>query len=29
MARLYGQFDGEFSGNALAFAGTGGLRLVW
>jgi len=29
MVRLYGQFDGEFSGNARAFAGTGGLRLVW
>jgi len=24
-----GQFDGEFSSNARAFAGTGGLRLVW
>jgi uncharacterized protein with beta-barrel porin domain len=29
MVRLYGQFDGEFSSNARAFAGTGGLRLVW
>ena len=27
--RLYAQFDGEFSSNARAFAGTGGLRLVW
>jgi len=29
MVRLYGQFDGDFAGNARAFAGTGGLRLVW
>ena len=29
MVRLYGQFDGEFASNARAFAGTGGLRLVW
>ena len=29
MVRLYGQFDGEFSDNARAFAGTGGVRLVW
>ncbi len=27
--RLYGQFDGEFSSNASALAGTGGLRIVW
>jgi hypothetical protein len=24
-----GQFDGEFSDNARAFSGTGGVRLVW
>jgi uncharacterized protein with beta-barrel porin domain len=29
MVRVYGQFDGEFSDNARAFAGTGGVRLVW
>ena len=29
MVRLYGQFDGEFASNARAFAGTGGLRIVW
>jgi hypothetical protein len=29
MVRLYGQFDGEFSDTARAFAGTGGVRLVW
>jgi uncharacterized protein with beta-barrel porin domain len=29
MVRIYGQFDGEFSDNARAFAGTGGVRLVW
>ncbi|MGZ5912132.1 MAG: autotransporter outer membrane beta-barrel domain-containing protein, partial [Reyranella sp.] len=29
MVRLYGQFDGEFSDNGRAFAGTGGVRLVW
>jgi outer membrane autotransporter protein len=29
MVRLYGQFDSDLSYNARAFAGTGGLRLVW
>ncbi len=29
MLRLYGQFDGDFSGVSRAFAGTGGVRLVW
>ncbi len=29
MVRLYGQFDGDFSGNARSYAGTGGVRLVW
>jgi outer membrane autotransporter protein len=29
MVRLYGQFDSDLAYNARAFAGTGGLRLVW
>jgi hypothetical protein len=29
MVRVYGQFDGEFSDNARAFAGTDGVRLIW
>ncbi|MDI1286335.1 MAG: autotransporter domain-containing protein [Reyranella sp.] len=29
MIRLYGQFDGDFSGNARSYAGTGGVRLIW
>jgi outer membrane autotransporter protein len=29
MVRLYGQFDGNFASNASAFAGTGGVRLLW
>lgn len=29
MVRLYGQFDGDFSGNARSYAGTGGIRLIW
>jgi outer membrane autotransporter protein len=27
--RVYGQFDGDFSGNARGVSGTGGIRLVW
>ena len=29
MVRLYGQFDSDISSNARAFAGTGGVRLIW
>jgi outer membrane autotransporter protein len=29
MVRIYGQFDGDFSGNARSVSGTGGIRLVW
>ncbi|HEY4166690.1 MAG TPA: autotransporter domain-containing protein [Reyranella sp.] len=29
MLRVYGQFDGDFSGNARGFSGTGGIRLIW
>ena len=29
MVRLYGQFDGDFSGNARSYASTGGIRLIW
>lgn len=29
MLRIYGQFDGDFSSAARAYAGTGGIRLVW
>jgi len=29
MLRVYGQFDGDFAGNARGFSGTGGLRLIW
>jgi outer membrane autotransporter protein len=29
MLRVYGQFDGDFTGNARGFSGTGGIRLIW
>ncbi len=29
MLRVYGQFDGDFSGNARGFSGTGGIKLIW
>jgi outer membrane autotransporter protein len=29
MLRIYGQFDGDFAGNARGFSGTGGVRLIW
>ena len=29
MLRVYGQFDGDFAGNARGFSGTGGVRLFW
>jgi outer membrane autotransporter protein len=29
MLRVYGQFDGDFAGNARGFSGTGGVRLIW
>jgi outer membrane autotransporter protein len=29
MLRVYGQFDGDFTGNARGYSGTGGIRLVW
>lgn len=29
MLRVYGQFDGDFTGNARGFSGTGGVKLIW
>ena len=29
MLRVYGQFDGDFTGNARGFSGTGGIKLIW
>jgi outer membrane autotransporter protein len=29
MVRVYGQFDGDFTGNARGVSGTGGIRLIW
>jgi outer membrane autotransporter protein len=29
MLRVYGQFDGDFAGNARGFSGTGGVKLIW
>ena len=29
MLRVYGQFDGDFTGNARGFSGTGEIKLIW
>lgn len=29
MVRLYAKFDGDFSGQAESWSGTGGIRLFW
>jgi outer membrane autotransporter protein len=29
LLRIYAQFDGDFSGIARSYAGTGGVRLHW